>query len=488
MSDALMISQTKIGGSARFQAMGGAFTALGGELSATQINPAAGSVFLSGQLGLSWGSSNIDNNSTFYNGGNISSESYNNINQIGGVFIIENNDQASSVNKYAFSVNYNRTNNFYDNLNFAGNNNTELEMYLGNNLMYQGYSSLAASFALASNEITPDNLGVVEGLAFDTYISDINAPESRYYDSRYPEYSDNFPVYVISGIANNNLQEYDISRRGHSGQYTFAGSMEIDNKFHLGLSYNRTNINSTTEITLRESGFDQNSDLNEFTYQSYVNTLGYGNGFSIGGIYRASENLRMGAAFHSPTWYRLNDEYSYSLESSFNTPDDDGNYNYFAESNYYYYDYELTSPYKIDAGIAYIIGKQGLISADYEYIGYSSMKLGPNYDFEYDNRNIKNTLNSTHNIRLGAEWKISFVSLRGGYTYSQSPYKNTDWQSNTQSFSVGGGLNFKTWNLDLAYQKYTNNYDYYIYETDLVDAAHVNRTEGNFVATLRFAM
>lgn len=487
-SDALMISQSKIGGSARFQAMGGAFTALGGELSATQLNPAGASIFLDSQISFSYGSSNIDNKTSFYDGGGSSDNIYNNINQLGMVFIIKNDDNASSINKYAISVNYNRTNNFHDNLSFNGNNNTQLEVYSGNNLMYEGYSSLATSFALAANGFSPDRLMGAEGLAFDTYLIDINDPTSKYYDSRYPDYSDSSPVYVISSIPNNTHQDYNMSRSGHSGQYTFSGGMDIDDKLYLGASYNRSSINTVTDISLKESQFDPNSDLSEFTYKSYVSTVGYGNGFSLGAIYRASDMIRIGAAYHSPTWYKLSDEYNYSIETKFKTPDGDGNKNYYSESNYKYFDYELSTPFKVDAGIAFVLGKKGLFSADYEYIGYSSMKLGSNYDFEYENRDIKNTMNSTHNIRIGTEWKVSFVSLRGGYSFSQSPYKNTEWQSNTQSFSLGGGLNFKTWKLDLSYQKYTNSYNYYIYEVDLVDAARVNRNESNIVATLRIAM
>ncbi len=116
------------------------------------------------------------------------------------------------------------------------------------------------------------------------------------------------------------------------------------------------------------------------------------------------------------------------------------------------------------------------------------MKLDANFGFEAENNEIKNTMKSTHNLKIGAEWKVSFVSLRGGYAYSQSPYKDIDWQSDTQSFSLGAGLNFKTWNFDVAYQRVIRTYDYYIYESDLVNAANIDRTDGNFVATLRFKM
>ena len=44
-TDAFSLSRTEIDGSARFQAMGGAFAALGGDLSSISQNPAGGAVF-----------------------------------------------------------------------------------------------------------------------------------------------------------------------------------------------------------------------------------------------------------------------------------------------------------------------------------------------------------------------------------------------------------------------------------------------------------
>ena len=45
LNDALRYSQTSLSGSARYNALSGAFGALGGELSSISINPAASSVF-----------------------------------------------------------------------------------------------------------------------------------------------------------------------------------------------------------------------------------------------------------------------------------------------------------------------------------------------------------------------------------------------------------------------------------------------------------
>ena len=490
-NDALLISQNGIYGSARMTAMGGAFTALGGDLSAMQLNPASGAVFLDGQASFSYGISNISNSSNFYNGSGKGDEDYNNINQIGIVFVLDNSDAYSSIVKYSLGFNYNRTNNYNENINFSGNNNTELNVYAGNNLMYQGFSSIAASFVLSANGYNPNELGSSEDLAFKTYLIDMNIPidpanpneGSIYYDSRYPTYTEGLPVYVTSAIPNNILQDYSLNRTGFSGQYNFSASIDINNTFYIGMSYDRSSFNTLTKTRLTESNFATNSEVQGIGYESSVNTYGEGNGFSIGAIYKATDFIRLGVTYHSPTWYSMSDEYSYKL-SIINKSFPSEN----KETEVLYSDYEITTPSKVDAGIAFVFGKIGLISADYQFVNYSSMKIKPENYFEYENKKIENTMTSTHNIRIGTEWKVSFISLRAGYSFSQTPYKNNEWQSDTQSISFGTGFNFETWSLDLAYQVSNRDYNYYIYETDLVNAANISKEIGNFVATLRFKL
>ena len=69
LNDALRYSQTSLSGSARFSALSGAFGALGGELSAISVNPAASSVFFKklGKIGKDAIPPIIFKNSLFFN-------------------------------------------------------------------------------------------------------------------------------------------------------------------------------------------------------------------------------------------------------------------------------------------------------------------------------------------------------------------------------------------------------------------------------------
>ena len=59
MDDLLRLVRPELKGSARFTALGGAFNALGGDLSAIKDNPAGAAVFLNSELGMTINS--IDN-------------------------------------------------------------------------------------------------------------------------------------------------------------------------------------------------------------------------------------------------------------------------------------------------------------------------------------------------------------------------------------------------------------------------------------------
>ena len=78
-------------GTARFRAMGGAFGALGGDLSALEINPAGGSVFLKSEFSSSLNIRNQDINSNYYGTNTSINDSYTTLSQMGAIFVFNNN-------------------------------------------------------------------------------------------------------------------------------------------------------------------------------------------------------------------------------------------------------------------------------------------------------------------------------------------------------------------------------------------------------------
>ena len=65
INDAMRYAQDNLNGTARFRAMGGAFGALGGDLSSLNINPAGSAVFANNQVALTLSSYNTKNNGIY---------------------------------------------------------------------------------------------------------------------------------------------------------------------------------------------------------------------------------------------------------------------------------------------------------------------------------------------------------------------------------------------------------------------------------------
>src|ERR1700722_20659589 len=91
--DALRYSQLTFGGTARYMAMGGAFSAVGGDMSTLTVNPAGVAVFTKNQLAFSPGFS-YQSTSSMYNGQtNIANQSAGNIQNAGLVFAWKNSHE-----------------------------------------------------------------------------------------------------------------------------------------------------------------------------------------------------------------------------------------------------------------------------------------------------------------------------------------------------------------------------------------------------------
>src|SRR4051812_47053370 len=121
ITDALRYAQDNLNGTARFRAMGGAFGALGGDLSALNVNPAGSAVFTNNQVGITLSSYNLKNKSNYF-GTQTSENDYTiDLNQAGGVMVFQNGEK-SDWKKFTLALNYDNANNLDNTLFSAGIN------------------------------------------------------------------------------------------------------------------------------------------------------------------------------------------------------------------------------------------------------------------------------------------------------------------------------------------------------------------------------
>lgn len=87
IQDAMRYAQDNLNGTARFKAMGGAFGALGGDLSSINVNPAGSAVFSNNQITVTVSNYDTKNNATYFGTPTTEKDNSFDLNQAGGVFV-----------------------------------------------------------------------------------------------------------------------------------------------------------------------------------------------------------------------------------------------------------------------------------------------------------------------------------------------------------------------------------------------------------------
>ncbi len=442
--DALRYSFTTHGGTARYQSMSGAFGALGADFSSLSTNPAGIGTFKKGRIMFSpvFMMKTVDSD---YKGKTTADENvFVNVNNFGVVINLKPYEESSTAwNNFAFAAGYNKLKNFNNDITIKGFNDV---------------SSMLDQFMLNSDGILAENLPDPEYLAYDTYLTDYwdnpNNTELLYTHPYYNNYSVN--------------QTNKITTTGGIGEYVFSLGGNYSNKFQIGMTFGIQNARYKETNVFSETS--DSTDLASFDFTSNLETKGTGYNFKLGMIYLPSNALRFGIAFHTPTFFKLNDVYSYEISSRFRTPDVYGNDTYFSKSQGVYESkYEIYTPWKFIASMAVVIGQYGLISADYDFINYGNARMrSEEYDYTDINNNIKEIYRTTQNLRIGGEVRIAPVYLRGGVSYYGSPTsKEIDAIGSIKGYSLGIGLKTENIFVDLAFSHTFNDIEYRLYDYEL---------------------
>lgn len=480
ISDALRYTREDLTGTARFSAMGGAFGALGGDMSAININPAGSAVFLNSTASFTLGQLSVSN-STNYNGTSTSNdESDIHFNQAGGILVVQSTND--NWRKFTFGVNYTKTNNYDDFFVARGNSNTSIDRYF---LNYADGVPLDLLEPLENESIADlyQYLGENEGygaqqalLGYQAYIID-------------PETEDLSNTRYRSSIAGGNFsQEYSSFATGMNGKFSFNFATQYQDFLYLGANLNTHFINFNRTTRFEERNQNAGSITNEVRFNNFLNTNGDGFSFQLGAIAKVSDNIRLGAGYESPTWYNIREEARQFVESYSNEFDERISVNPGIVN--VYPEYSLKTPGKLTASGAVILGATGLISVDYSYSDYSNIEFRPKNDpdFSFQNDRIANSLGSVHSFRVGGETRLNSWSLRAGYRYEGSPFVDDSGMGDLNSYSLGAGYSFGNLRLDLAYVNTQFQENPQLYNVGLTNRANIDRQFDNILLSLTFGL
>ncbi|MGV8090317.1 MAG: OmpP1/FadL family transporter [Mangrovibacterium sp.] len=441
LTDALRLSNYRLNGTARATAMGNAFGSLGGDFTSASINPAGLGLYRSSEFVFStrFGENKVDG--TYLNHTNKESEFHLSVPNIGYVAAFNPGpNNGSSLISINLGIGYNRMNDFNTKKLVSGDNAT---------------STMLDGFAANANNDIWDL--AYEELAWQTDLLLKDESTNVYWND-------------IAEAGHGQSQRKSFSHEGSIDEYLFSLAANFNHKVYVGATLGIHDVYFRERTRLYE--YDRNNDIpyfNDYTFDTFSKTTGTGFNAKFGLIYKPVDALRLGVAFHTPTFYDLHDRFYNDMYSSI-TYDDGTTDNLEALSDYFDYDYKLQTPMKAVFSAAYVIGKQGLISVDYEWVDYSKIKLsdgGNGYEFYDENDEIDEALHSVGNLHVGGEFRLSeYFSLRGGFEYLPSPYKgfafgNEQLNGDADTYTYSFGLGWKAGNFfaDLAY-KYVDLKDY----------------------------
>ena len=477
--DALRYSDYKINGTARSTAMGNAFGALGGDFSVLSTNPAGLGLYRSGELVFTSNFSK-SNAEASYIGSTASDSKYNfSLNNIGYVATYQpNNNGESSLVSISFGVGYNKLNNFNKNMLAQGYNSTQ---------------SMIDNIASSSNGILKEDL-YDENHPYDYYdLWDTKMAWETYLIDLEDGYNNQ---YIPHGLYTGDLvnQRKTTTQRGYINEYLFSLAANFNHRVYVGATLGIHDVNYEESSIYYEfnanSAFATNEAyMDNFSYYQNLNTAGTGFNIKLGAIFKPTDNIRLGIAIHSPTFYSLNDKYNYKIASQTE--------NGFLEeeSPHGEYDYHLETPLRAIFSAAYVIGKKGLVSIDYEVVDYSTAKLrdgGGNYQFTNENNDINEAYKSVGNLHIGGEYRLTNnFSLRAGYenypsAFNKNAFNTTQLNSDADYSSVSAGLGIKQGNfyIDMAYKHDISKEYNTLYSGS--DFAKFDTTRDNLIMTLGF--
>lgn len=436
---AILFSNQKFQGTARFNAMGGAFGALGGDISASYINPASGAVFNQNEFSGSLQNSTSKTNADYYGTTTYNEFTKLNAPQWGAVFVFNNANQQSPWRKFALGVNYSIQQNFNNNYSVNGNN--------------------TANYATFINH--PD---------------DTNDPQIDYLHSK--------------------NQSFTNDTRGLSEVYTFSFSAAYENTLYIGASLNTHSIDFTQDAFLHEENTDGAGNTLFSDFIQYQSQIGSGVSVGLGIIAKPNRNIRLGLSYQSPVWY-------YDVQEETNINDADGyngeiyieadNISSLYQNNPFYnnYNYTLKTPSKVTFSSAFLFNKSGLISLDYSLQNFKNTNLDDN-DNSFTNSNNSITSiakNQASTLRIGSEWRVKQWSFRGGYVQQENILTYQPSSFDTKKYSFGLGFQFKNAKVDLSYEKSDNSelYDFY-QQYNQINPATLNLQNSQIGLTLTFLL
>lgn len=480
--DILRYSRYQIGGNARSAALAGATGAMGADASAFHTNTAGLGMFRKSEFSLSL-AFDAGSNSSFYEG-NREQASRSNLNFPNLTLVKTTQRQWKGkpvyhgVLSYTLGFSMHRSAGFYNHQTFSGINTqssvVQSMAYQANGTPYNSLSDFT-DYGMGWKALLIDTIG--------------NNPSS---------YHSVVPLGTPARLS----QVFEAEREGRMQDYHFSGAVNVNDQWYIGAALTLTSVryrqssafyevDSYDDINVVTVPFDREmTTYNRITLGDELRTDGFGVSGNVGVIYRVADYLRIGAAYHTPRYLSMTDYFSKDISVLY----DDG-----IETNLTsgegLYEYRIYTPGRSLLSATGIIARKGLISVDIEQTDYRNGKLrADDFDFAQSNQMANQLYRRATNIKVGAEYRIGHMYLRGGYALMASPYRTTVMSTadgNMKVITAGAGYRKADYFFDLAvvHQRGTTFYTPYVMDASSITPTAVSgvyRTSVMLTAGFKF--
>ncbi|MDR1091415.1 MAG: outer membrane protein transport protein [Prevotella sp.] len=505
--DAYRYSKNDLTGTARSVSMGGAFGALGGDISGIAINPAGIGVYRNSEIVTTLNFQNSGTQTELLNSGKIDQNKFSvNFDNLAFVTVFPLNSDVAPALNVGFS--YNRLKNFDRKYQTgAGGLSRSLTDHM---------ADISTGSRVPSSSVSLD--GLTDAQIWDVWNSQDWLTVLGYNSFLINEGEDQLGKYYYSAVDGLYVANKLYAReKGSVSSYDFNMGTTFSNVLSVGLTLSMTDINYRLYSRYTEE-FGDGGEKRGFDMENSLRTDGTGWQVKAGVIVKPVQELRIGVAYHSPTWYNMTDRFFTDLAHDLNglkgvanlrpeyTDKVIGTYN---RDDAAVMDYQYRTPDKWTFSLAGVIGSKAILSADYELTNYGSMKLydRDGRDFKADpNQFIKRFFRTASTVRVGAEYRFTDrFSGRVGYAWMQSPVKTevttsddyiiTDARAVTQ-YGLDGDAQYITYGLgykltpqfyvDVAFVMKSQKDDFYAFDFSDKTVFKTNNFQGLLTVGYKF--
>lgn len=455
----LSIANIDFGGTARYNAMGGAMAGLGGDLSTFSYNPAGIGLFRRHEISFTPGLNMSAVENTYL--GTFADDIHARLGVSNFGFVSSKKLTEDKWKYVQFGVSYNRLKDFNSN-----------QMVVGTNPNQTLVDQLIGSVDGLSSDNFNENASVAAITGWNAYLFDPTEVDGEY----------------VSNFDTDNIKQV-ISKesRGRIGETAITFGGNYDDRLYLGATVGFQRIKTSNELNFREIAEDEvaNNFMTSYVLNETIEAQGDGINLKLGAIYRVNDNVRLGLSYHTPTYVSMTNEEVLRVNSEFSGGSTEGDV-----SDNYLWEYSMNTPSRFIAGVGLVLSKKVLVDVDYERVDYSSMKVRDVGAFIADysdiNTDIRNNFTAVNNLRVGGEIRLAPFSFRAGAAYYENPNKDGSdlFVSDKMIYSGGLGYRNERYHFDIGYRLTAQEIDNYYYSPAYSEAVDQTVSKGALTMTM----